>query len=176
MEVSCDKCGRGYRVKPELTGRAVKCKACGNQFTIPQPDITSAPDPVVDLSSVGDTPAPFVAASNVASPLDEATAVEGPNDKVMRLISVGLFFAGLLLLVVNHITSVMNSEVYLAALGLGPIALMLGLAGVISPNILRSAGKYGKHLPLRYKLAAGVFGFAGVAICLLLVFVVYPLG
>ena len=50
------------------------------------------------------------------------------------------------------------------------------MAGLISPNVLRAAGKYGKHLPIHHKLIAGGFGLVALAICLLLAFVVYPLG
>lgn len=99
-----------------------------------------------------------------------------PSDKSLRLLSGALFGGGLLMLGANHAQSVMSNEVYPAALVLGPIVVMLGLAGLISPNLLRSAGKHGKHLPLHYKLIAAAFGVAGLLLGLLLAFVVYPMG
>ena len=87
-----------------------------------------------------------------------------------------MLVGGLLLLGLNHVQAVMNNEVYLFAIALGPFAVMFGIAGLISPNVLRSAGKYGSHLPIGYKLTAAAFGLVALLICFLLVFVVYQFG
>jgi predicted Zn finger-like uncharacterized protein len=35
IEISCEKCGQGYRLKDELAGRKVKCKSCQAVFVVP---------------------------------------------------------------------------------------------------------------------------------------------
>lgn len=35
IDVSCEGCGKDYRVKDELAGRRIKCKECGEAITIP---------------------------------------------------------------------------------------------------------------------------------------------
>ena len=40
---------------------------------------------------------------------------------------------------------------FVAVVGLTPLALILGTAGLISPNVVRALGKYGGHLPWHYK-------------------------
>lgn len=113
---------------------------------------------------------------NAVPPDDAPVAVAGPSDKVLRLLAGGIFVGGVVLLGANHAKSMMDGEVYPVALVLGPLASMLGLAGLISPNLLRSAGKHGKHLPLRYKLIAAAFGVVGLLTSLLLIFFVYSVG
>jgi len=176
MDVSCEHCGRRYQVQPKMSGRAVKCKVCGHQFTIPHAESSPLQESAANMPIETGVPSPITSATNDAPNNNFPTASEGPSDKVMRLVAGGMIIGSMLLLGLNHATAVMNDEVYLFALALGPFALTLGIAGLISPNVLRAAGKHGKHLPLGYKSTAAAFGLAGLLLCLLLVFVVYPLG
>ena len=93
-----------------------------------------------------------------------------------RLIAVGLAAAGAIGLLLNHWLAESQNTVRLLLLLLCPLALFLGLGGIIEPKILWSMGKYGKLLPIKYKLLGGVLGAAGVVVTLILVFYVYPLG
>ncbi len=51
---------------------------------------------------------------------------------------------------------------------LAPLAIVLGITGLISPNTVRSLGKYGGHLPRHYKLK----GLAVMAFTLLLMILI----
>lgn len=67
----CD-CGKGYRVKPELAGRRVKCAACGRVLEVPSPapqleDLKSLADPFTSLPALQS--APLAAAPTIANPL-----------------------------------------------------------------------------------------------------------
>lgn len=44
-----------------------------------------------------------------------------------------------------------QGTVYLGILILAPLMLVLGVAGLISPDVVRAVGKYGGHLPWHYK-------------------------
>ncbi len=45
--VTCPSCGKGFRFKPEYSGKTVSCKACGNNFIFPsQPGTGKTPEPV----------------------------------------------------------------------------------------------------------------------------------
>jgi len=93
-----------------------------------------------------------------------------------RLVSAGLAVAAAIGLLLNHFAAGSQNFVYLMVLCLGPIALFLGIGGLFEPKILWSVGKYGKHLPVIYKLIGGTLGALGVAVTILLVLYVYPLG
>lgn len=51
----------------------------------------------------------------------------------------------------------------LVVLGLGPFGLFYGIAGLICPDVIRAASKYGAHLPLKYKLIAAAVGIGALA-------------
>ncbi|MCH5374359.1 MAG: hypothetical protein JJ992_10295, partial [Planctomycetes bacterium] len=163
---------RQYQVKLELAGRTVKCKACGHSFTVPSIEAASEEDWVADLPGES---LPLTKAPSTAPSRNTAT-VEGPSDTMMRLVSGGMVLAGIVLMGVNHAKAVMHDEVYIIALMLGPFALAFGVAGAISPNVVRAAGKYGKHLPSRYKWIAAAVGLVALSIGFLLMFVVYGVG
>jgi hypothetical protein len=93
-----------------------------------------------------------------------------------RLIAAGLVAAGVLGLVLNHFVSDRQSVASLLMLCFAPLGLFLGLGGLVEPRIMWSVGKYGKHLPVKFKIVGCVLAAAGVAVTLLLVFLVYPLG
>ncbi len=172
MKVACDHCAKQYQVEPDLAGRTVKCKACGQSFTISDIKAASKEDSVADLPG---EPLPPTRVLRTA-PTRNTASVEGPSDNMMRLVSGGMILAGLVLMGVNHAKAVMDDEVYIIALILGPFALAFGVAGAISPNVVRAAGKYGKHLPSHYKWIAGAVGLVALSIGFLLMFVVYGVG
>jgi hypothetical protein len=64
----CIGCGRSYRWKPELAGRAVRCQ-CGRVMTAP---LTEPADDVYDLADDGVDQAPLV------SPAVAVQSIEGP--------------------------------------------------------------------------------------------------
>ncbi len=72
-----------------------------------------------------------------------------------RMISLVLLASGAFLLLINHFVGAGNGSVYLVPLFLGPMALFLGLGGVIEPKLLWSLGKFGQHLPWTYKVVGG---------------------
>ena len=64
-----------------------------------------------------------------------------------RLISAGMAGAAALGLLLNHCMMEFQNVSKLIILCLGPIALFLGIGGIVKPKIVWSVGKYGKHLP-----------------------------
>lgn len=93
-----------------------------------------------------------------------------------RLIAAGLALASLVGLILNHWLAESQLVARLMILCFGPLGLFVGLGGIVEPKIVWSVGKYGAHLPLKYKLIGGTLAAAGVAVTLVLVFFVYPLG
>jgi hypothetical protein len=84
----------------------------------------------------------------------------GPTDMGMRLISGGMLGLGLFLLGMNMVSDALQGAVYLAPVFLGPLMLVLGIAGLVSPNVVRAGGKFGGHLPWHYK--AMFYGLLGI--------------
>jgi hypothetical protein len=78
----------------------------------------------------------------------------------MRLIGGASLLLGIFLLGINFATNALQGAVYVAPLLLGPLMLLLGVAGVVSPNVVRAGGKFGGHLPWQYK--AMFYGLMGV--------------
>jgi len=79
-------------------------------------------------------------------------------------------------LVLNHVMVAANSGLSLGLLCIAPLAMFLGIGGAIEPKIIWSMGKYGEHLPVKYKVIGGILGVAGLALTFLLAFVVYRFG
>jgi len=94
----------------------------------------------------------------------------------IRLISAGMGAAAVIGLLVNHWMAQSQNVVGLMILCLGPMAAFLGLGGAIEPRIVLSVGKYGQHLPLKYKIMGGALAGLGLIVTLILVFGVYSLG
>ena len=94
---------------------------------------------------------------------------EGPTDMQMRLVCAGMIGLGLVLAIGSAILHANTGTVYLMAIVLIPLTLVLGIAGLISPNVVRACGKYGGHLPWQYKaIGWGVMGLTLVLMALLL--------
>lgn len=51
ISVTCDKCSRAFKVKPEAVGRNVKCPKCSHRLTVEAVEVaeTSTPPPVPEL-------------------------------------------------------------------------------------------------------------------------------
>jgi hypothetical protein len=93
-----------------------------------------------------------------------------------RLIAAGLSVASAMGLLLNHFAVERNSVASLLILCLAPLGLFVGLGGIVEPRVVWSIGKYGKHLPAKYKVIGVALAAAGVVVTLLLVFLIYPLG
>ncbi|MBC7853581.1 MAG: hypothetical protein IAF94_09105 [Pirellulaceae bacterium] len=94
----------------------------------------------------------------------------------VRIIAAGLAAASAIGLLLNHWMAESQNTVRLMILCLGPMMLFLGIGGIVEPRIFWSLGKYGQHLPIKYKFMGGALGAAGVVVTIVLVFFVYPLG
>lgn len=92
-----------------------------------------------------------------------------------RFVALGMAAAAAIGLLVNHFMGESLGVARMMLLCLGPLALLLGVGGAIEPKILWALGKYGQHLPTKYKIIGGILAGAGVLVTLLLVFLVYPL-
>ena len=69
----------------------------------------------------------------------------------MRMVSGGMLAAGIVMVVGSIAVNAASGTVYLAVIALAPLALILGTAGLISPDVVRAVGKYGGHLSWHYK-------------------------
>jgi len=100
----------------------------------------------------------------------------GPTDGQMRLVCCGMLAMGLLLSVASLFLEGATGTIYVAVLLLVPLTLVVGISGLVSPNVVRAMGKYGGHLPSHYKVIG--WGLMGVAFLLMLVvsFGVFALG
>ena len=96
-------------------------------------------------------------------PTDIPAAAGGPSDKQMRMGAVGGIAAALV-----GMALVMAFESIgvpgLIVMAMGPVVLCFGLAALWDPNIVRAAGKYGDHLPKRYKLIAVLVGIVSLVL------------
>jgi hypothetical protein len=92
-----------------------------------------------------------------------------------RLIAAGMAGAAAVGMLLNHYMIGSHGVARLMLLCLGPLAFFLGIGGMIEPKILWSVGKYGKHLPIIYKVIGGALGGLGLAVTLLLLLFVYRL-
>ncbi|NOZ21659.1 MAG: TIGR00266 family protein, partial [Planctomycetes bacterium] len=45
IQTACPKCKQAYSLKDELAGKTVKCKKCGQAFTLPKADSPAAAPP-----------------------------------------------------------------------------------------------------------------------------------
>lgn len=56
IETRCPHCGTAYRLKPELAGRTVRCRACQDSFEVPVPDDDDGDDEDMGLQTVETAP------------------------------------------------------------------------------------------------------------------------
>jgi predicted Zn finger-like uncharacterized protein len=94
-------------------------------------------------------PDPYAPSSYAGS---SGPPLEGPTDTQFRLGAAAAIGLGLLLAGICVGTYLYDESVFLWPLFISPLLVLLGIAGLIDPNVVRSIGKYGTHLPLHYKL------------------------
>ena len=88
--------------------------------------------------------------------------------------SVVLLGAGVIVLLVNHLSAVFAGKVFPILLLISAFGIVLGSVSLLSPKAELALRRDGQHLPLRYKLAglASIFVALGVWVALWLF--VYP--
>ena len=108
------------------------------------------------------------APSNYGGPV--APPLEGPTDMQFRLGALGALGIGLLLIGICVGTYLFDGSVFLWPLFLAPLLFLLGIAGVIDPNVVRAIGKYGKNSPLHYKIIG--YSLMGVWLVIMIIIAV----
>ena len=93
-----------------------------------------------------------------------------------RLVAAGVAAAGALAMLVNHFLPGTQTVGRLLLLCLGPIALFVGVGGLVEPRIMWAVGKHGRDLPVVYKVIGGALGACGLLVTVLLLVFVYRLG
>lgn len=104
---------------------------------------------------------------------------DGPDDAPPpygREVATAMLFAGTLGLVVNHVVPGSATVARLLLLAFNPLAVFLGVGGLVEPKTVVAVGKYGNELPAVYKVIGGALAAAGVVPTILLLLFVYPLG
>jgi predicted Zn finger-like uncharacterized protein len=183
ITIQCPKCAKRYQVADAVDGQRVRCQQCSQVFVAAPlvayapaaPEVTADRSLDVDLSKLPavSAPAPFSPAapqawnSGAAAP-GISNPSGGPTDTQMRLVSAGMLAAGVVMGIASLALQASQGTVYLAVIFLVPLALSIGLAGVISPNVVRAMGKYGGHLPWHYKVMGwSVLGLSFLLMALL---------
>jgi predicted Zn finger-like uncharacterized protein len=198
LVIHCPKCAKRYQVADAAAGKQVRCQQCQTTFVAAARAPAPAPAPLDPLgvndplggANLSHLPAAAVPAASAnplgtpvkstaggfypAAPTAASTGVSnpsgGPTDNVMRLISGAMLALGLVMTVGSLALNAANGTVYLAVIGLAPLCLILGIAGLISPNVVRACGKYGGHLPWQYKaIGYGLMGLYLVILILLMI-------
>lgn len=67
IHFSCDKCGKGFKVKSELAGRHARCSECGTVLTVPSASTTPASAPVAGSVHSAHETAPAAMATAVVT-------------------------------------------------------------------------------------------------------------
>lgn len=83
INVSCPQCGQKYQTKDSAAGKALQCKKCGAQVSVPMPVDGQGEDGLIgDLTSIADLEAAATALTkqNVAAPVASTTADPTAND------------------------------------------------------------------------------------------------
>ena len=206
ISLACPSCNKPYNVPDTLAGKQVRCQQCSHVFSVtaPQPAVLQPVglDPLFgDLPPLG-APLPSAAtlpAAGLGTPLSPegrplgyapardpyapsnyggpvAPPLEGPTDFQFRMGALGALGIALLLVAICVGTYMFDGSVFLYPVFLVPLLVLVGIAGLIDPNICRALGKYGTHLPFTYKLIA--YGLVGVwfVIMIILAIVMVQMG
>lgn len=162
---ACDNCGKTFAMRPELLGKRVKCSGCGNVFVVEQQTCDFPASDVVtqrtEMTQPGSS-VPDVEAARESS-LFHMDWERGPTDRQFRVgsvVGIAMTILGTLLVLSFERFGIKG----LIILALGPFVVFYGFAALVDPNIARAVGKYGKHLPTRYKIIGGVIGLAALAV------------
>ena len=179
LVITCPKCSKRYQVADAAAGKQVRCQHCQTTFVAaaqapaptPSPlDPLAVSDPLggADLARLpaatlpSTTPNPLGApvrspASSFYPPAPAAASFGvsnpsgGPTDNVMRMICGGMLAVSLLFILASIGIFAATGTVYLVVAAFAPLFVILGVAGLISPNVVRAIGKYGGHLHWHYK-------------------------
>ena len=167
LTITCPQCRKSYRMGDQTAGKQVRCQQCSTVF-VAQPAAAAIPDPLADIPALPPAPNPL-GPRVTAAVQPAASAPAGPSDAIMRMASAGLTLLGLVMLVATFVMDQSQGMIYLMPLAIAPLSLILGIAGMISPNVVRAAGKYGGHLSWHYKAVAwSLMGLCLVVTLLLL--------
>jgi predicted Zn finger-like uncharacterized protein len=176
LVVDCPHCAKRYRVDESVGGKRVRCQQCGNTFTAQSAASPPAPNPPAgdlwsELGLPQTPPQPTMASYHaVAANAGISNPSGGPTDAQMRLVCCGMLALVVVVVLGSMVLEAAQGVVYLGILVLMPLMLVLGIAGLISPNVVRAAGKYGGHLPKHYKVAGwGVISLSFVLMILMFI-------
>lgn len=198
ISLSCPSCQKAYSVPDSLAGKQVRCKDCSHVFAVAAPQSAQVAPAVLqpllaaELPPLGGYGPSLPAGQNPlgtlppANPLGyaplpagsfapgyggpQAPPLEGPTDAQFRWGSAAAIAIGIALIGLCVVSYLVDESVFLYPLLLAPLLILLGIAGLIEPNVVRAVGKYGKHLPLHYKLIA--WGLMGVWLVVLVILVI----
>jgi predicted Zn finger-like uncharacterized protein len=157
ITIYCPSCGQHYQVADNTAGQSVRCQKCGSHFqAMPPPgSVTGGMNPRAAGHAWNARLDANTGRASVSNPSG------GPTDGQMRLGACGALALALLLVVGSLILNAATGSVYLFVTGLVPLLLVLGITVLISPDVIRACGQYGKHLPGHYKwIGRGLLGFS----------------
>jgi predicted Zn finger-like uncharacterized protein len=189
LVIQCPQCAKRYQVADHVAGKHVRCQQCQTSFAArPAPTPATAPLAPPDPFALPAAPSPLgpavnplgaPAAGSLARPVASSPGFwqpgttnpsGGPTDFGMRLGSGGMLALGLVISIGSLVLQASTGTVYVFAVAMAPLMLILGIAGLISPNVVRAVGKYGGHLPWQYKaIGWGLMGLYFVILVLLMV-------
>ena len=179
--VRCQGCGKVFTATPVTTQPPQAAVAdpidpLGIDLSqLPAPHSPSMPKPAT-LGPVANPLGTPPAATGRSWPAigtwqpDPSNPSGGPTDLQMRLVCCGMLALGVVVSVGSFVLQAAQGTVYLGIVMLMPLMFVLGIAGLISPNVVRAVGKYGGHLPWHYKaIGWAVIGFSFLLMVLLMV-------
>ncbi|MFO0819096.1 MAG: hypothetical protein U1A77_14215 [Pirellulales bacterium] len=159
----CPKCGQQYQVADSFLGQNVNCPQCGAVFVVRSPQVPPS-GPAMPSAATPPWAQGYPPPTGWSPPgnpyASSATNIfeQGPTDRQIRLgglVMIPLMILGMLAAAFGQKQMTTGGA---TLLGIGPFGLFYAIAALIDPNIVRAAGKYGKHLPARYKMIAGAIG------------------
>jgi hypothetical protein len=183
-QVRCQQCSHVFTVAPPQT-LALQPTALDPLFGADLPPL-GAPLPSAALlpaAGLGTPLSPGGRPLGFAPPIDPyapsayggpaAPPLEGPTDFQFRMGSLAAIGIALLLIGICVGSYLFDGSVFLYPLLLAPLLVLVGIAGLIDPNVCRALGKYGTHLPFTYKLiACGLMGIWFVIVIILVIVMV----
>ncbi len=200
LVIHCPKCSKRYQVADAVAGKQVRCQQCQTAFVAAAPAaaplapldpfgandplagadrsrlpaVASPANPLGKSNPLGSPPAGAIGSFYPPAPSPSQPGVSnpsgGPTDAKMRLASGVMLGVGVFLVLASVAMFAATGSFYLIVLGLAPLAILIGIAGLISPNVVRAIGKYGGHLSWHYKaLGWGMIGLAFLIMILLMI-------
>lgn len=157
---TCPQCARQYSVGPEFAGQQFRCPQCTATFVAPaaaqsQPSGYYLPNGTWTTGGNGPLP-----------------AHSGPSDLQFRIGGACAIGLGLVLAGMTYLMHVLQGEIFILPLAIIPLAVLNGAAALIHPDVIRSIGIYGKHLPWQHRAIGWSVMGASLVLGLVLVLVV----